>query len=67
VVSERVKTMDLALAILIFSATLMICTGGTLATWLLSNKPLVQIQILAIFPDSQSTRPSRAYVRVGVG
>jgi len=33
------------LASLILSATLMICTGGVLMVWMLSDKPLVAVTV----------------------
>ena len=57
--------MDLALATLILSAALMIITGGTLAVWLLSDKPLVQVQVIAVVTDNGNGRPGRTYYRTG--
>lgn len=53
--------MELALAMLILVAGLMICTGGTLATWLLAGAPplLVQVRVIAVVPRDDR----RAYAR----
>lgn len=52
---------------LTFCAVLLMCTGAVLATWLLSDQPLVQIQVLAVMPVQARPRPGRVYVRVVAG